>query len=439
MAGPTLGAMIAAMGSPAEWGPIHPTKLSWDDSGGALAAGQLTDVSQKFFSFSPANTVNGKFNFSMGTNGVWPGSSRQNKVFSWGYNQKHDSTPEKAGEPTLAWFIEAFYAPSVGNEFIETYIQYIDSAGTGVFRPIMFSINRNTKQTDSLINATHLQFFNPVTGNQYLSFADYAITLYSGLQIYSDTNNTYPFLQKNAAGDNFIAPFKINASNEVEFGTYGRFPVGLIVLTSVDYEVPSLKLFNDNSSGHFLRGGNSGYYYDFNRSTSTGFLNIVGSQAGYTGYALMGGPLGVDISPPANQKFTVKGYGTTNATAAIVAQASDLSVNFYVSDDGSGWLRNGPWTYSDKKNKENVKALNAGSAEKIKALKPIKFDHKGDGPKECLGFMAEDVQSIIPEAVAVNPHGESGELMFCPTYLLPHVVQSIQEVIDRLEKLESKK
>ena len=34
MAEPTLGAMIAAMGSPAEWGAIPTSKLFWDDTKG---------------------------------------------------------------------------------------------------------------------------------------------------------------------------------------------------------------------------------------------------------------------------------------------------------------------------------------------------------------------------------------------------------------------
>jgi len=39
MAAPTLGAMIAAMGSPAEWGAIATTKFYWDDANGRLGIG----------------------------------------------------------------------------------------------------------------------------------------------------------------------------------------------------------------------------------------------------------------------------------------------------------------------------------------------------------------------------------------------------------------
>ena len=45
MAIPTLGAMIAAMGSPAEWGAIATSKLFWDDVNGGLGIGPELDIS----------------------------------------------------------------------------------------------------------------------------------------------------------------------------------------------------------------------------------------------------------------------------------------------------------------------------------------------------------------------------------------------------------
>ena len=44
MAIPTLGAMIAAMGSPAEWGAVATTKLYWDDANGRLGIGTTAPV-----------------------------------------------------------------------------------------------------------------------------------------------------------------------------------------------------------------------------------------------------------------------------------------------------------------------------------------------------------------------------------------------------------
>jgi len=153
------------------------------------------------------------------------------------------------------------------------------------------------------------------------------------------------------------------------------------------------------------------------------------------------GTLSIGFSNPASSiRLGVMGLGTTGTTASIMAY--DLgggSCNFYIQDNGVGYLRAAAWSYSDKKNKENITTLSLDSTSKIKALKPIKFDIKGDGPKNNLGFLAEDVQAIIPEAVAVNPMAaEPGELMICHDFLLPHVVQAIQEVIDRLGKLDKK-
>jgi len=140
-----------------------------------------------------------------------------------------------------------------------------------------------------------------------------------------------------------------------------------------------------------------------------------------------------------NGKLDITGPGNSSSTYTIVAQNSSSSPLFYIRDDGAGFLAAAAWSYSDKKNKENIEDLPSGGVDRIKLLKPINFDFKdGKGPKGNVGFLAEDVQSVIPEAVAVNELGEEGELMLCTSFIVPHIVKAVHEIAERLEKLEKK-
>jgi len=64
---------------------------------------------------------------------------------------------------------------------------------------------------------------------------------------------------------------------------------------------------------------------------------------------------------------------------------------------GSGLLSGGLMALSDKREKENIKPL--GKAGSVLGLTAYKFDYK-DGTKGNVGFMAQDVKKVLPEAVA---------------------------------------
>jgi hypothetical protein len=103
-----------------------------------------------------------------------------------------------------------------------------------------------------------------------------------------------------------------------------------------------------------------------------------------------------------------------------------------------------------------VELSKVGAKERIKALKPKKFDFI-DGMKDQLGFVAQDVQSVIPEAVQSTVIGKvmdekyknaRGDMVpdLMPdryglamnyTFLFPHIVSAIQEMSDDADALKA--
>jgi hypothetical protein len=67
-------------------------------------------------------------------------------------------------------------------------------------------------------------------------------------------------------------------------------------------------------------------------------------------------------------------------------------------------------------------------------LKPAAFDYIS-GSKNNLGFIAQDVQEVIPEAVSVtNP--ETGMLGLKTDFIIPYLVNAIKELKTKNDSLE---
>ena len=94
---------------------------------------------------------------------------------------------------------------------------------------------------------------------------------------------------------------------------------------------------------------------------------------------------------------------------------------------------------SDIKYKENIKTISNG-IDKIEKLNPVEFDwnDKSDahkiGKKEDAGFIAQEVQKVLPNLVNENV---DGDLALNYEGIIPYLVQSIQELQERIKQLET--
>ena len=96
---------------------------------------------------------------------------------------------------------------------------------------------------------------------------------------------------------------------------------------------------------------------------------------------------------------------------------------------------------SDYRLKENVQTM-TGSIDRIKKLNPVTFDWKADG-KASEGFLAHEVQNVVPTAVAGEKDAEITELgegiqIMDYGKVTPVLVGALQEALAKIEILETK-
>lgn len=98
-------------------------------------------------------------------------------------------------------------------------------------------------------------------------------------------------------------------------------------------------------------------------------------------------------------------------------------------------------TSSDYRLKENVVGINDG-IERIKLLKPSKFNFIVEPNLEVDGFLAHEVSDIVPEAItgekdAVDESGDPIYQGIDQSKIVPLLTASIQELIAKVESLEN--
>lgn len=115
-----------------------------------------------------------------------------------------------------------------------------------------------------------------------------------------------------------------------------------------------------------------------------------------------------------------------------------LSENGYMyfvwSGGGSNWVPLNK-EISDRRYKSNIKDSQVSGLDVIKKLKTYSYRKEYDGKIEFIscGIMAQDVQKYVPEAFYENPDGAYSYRTF---ELVPYLIKAIQELNQKIEKLE---
>ena len=131
-------------------------------------------------------------------------------------------------------------------------------------------------------------------------------------------------------------------------------------------------------------------------------------------------------------EFVEIGYGYPNANRLL----SNGNQNPLFEFRNDGYLYSvGAWSGSDRRLKENITDLNNG-LNKVLGLKARKFDFI-DGFKDQYGFIAQEVQEVIPNAVSVFQ--EEGQMLAIKMdFIIPHLVKAIQELKSQNDALQSR-
>ena len=237
------------------------------------------------------------------------------------------------------------------------------------------------------------------------------------LQVSTDSSLTsnYSYTFRDAVGINnpnsTSAATSANTVMAIGGKSGGSINTSLITTAAVgigtDSPSSQLHVSGANTVGRFV---SSTAYVDliFQNSGGTGgFLNFVNNTA-FNLY--VGGGGGSDL------KMSVTNGGLLTVTGDVVAFGSP----------------------SDASLKENVKPID-NALDKVSKLKGVTFDWKKSDSileiKEDIGFIAQDVQEVLPELVREN---DNGKLSLRDKGIVPVLVEAIKELKAEIEELKCK-
>jgi hypothetical protein len=219
--------------------------------------------------------------------------------------------------------------------------------------------------------------------------------------------------------DNTISGDKIDAgiiSNFQSTGIDDRLPTGKVLTLSDSDTVLDTKLrIKTTGDGDSYTGG---AVRIFDNTGGTNVLALGQTVAG--GYCISQ----TAISNGGNYYYQVfRASGST--VGSITSNGSSISYN----------------TSSDYRLKENVVPM-TGSIDRLKSLKPSKFNFKADSTTTVDGFLAHEAGSVVPECMsgekdAVDAEGNPDYQGIDQSKLVPLLVSALQEAITRIEQLEN--
>ena len=103
---------------------------------------------------------------------------------------------------------------------------------------------------------------------------------------------------------------------------------------------------------------------------------------------------------------------------------------------GSGSVKYWIDKSSDRRLKENITQTAVNALDRIDNLDMVEFDFIKDKKHEEIGLIAQEVERIIPQAISRNPDNPDDYLHIDYTALVPYLIKAIQELNQKVERLE---
>lgn len=150
--------------------------------------------------------------------------------------------------------------------------------------------------------------------------------------------------------------------------------------------------------------------------SSKSVVNFYGSSSFHKNIEMVGGTeiYGTGRSPRENGKNAVVWW----------SQVGDGTVKYYIDKA------------SDRRLKKNITGTSVEALDKINQLVMVAFDFIDSKKHEEIGLIAQDVEAVIPQAISQNPENPDGYLHIDYTALVPYLIKAIQELNQKIEKLE---
>ena len=131
-------------------------------------------------------------------------------------------------------------------------------------------------------------------------------------------------------------------------------------------------------------------------------------------------------------------YRTSGASQAMIGFGNNGN---FVGDIRTSTTLTSYNVSSDYRLKENIAPL-TGALDKISALKPSVYNYKADPTTQIEGFIAHELQAVVPHAVhgekdAVDDNGNPIYQGVDASFLIPHLVAAIQELKAEVDALKA--
>jgi hypothetical protein len=161
------------------------------------------------------------------------------------------------------------------------------------------------------------------------------------------------------------------------------------------------------------------------------------------------GAVRINAQTAANAElFYLKGNATDAAATIHQDTTSSITQIYFLNPNGNvgSITTNGSATAyntsSDYRLKENVVAVATGIS-RLQQLKPSRFNFIADPGKTVDGFIAHEVQDVVPEAVhgekdAVDADGDPVYQGIDQSKLVPLLTAALQEAVAKIESLEAR-
>ena len=205
--------------------------------------------------------------------------------------------------------------------------------------------------------------------------------------------------------------------------------------TNVDVE------FGSEASGGFIQ--------TYNRTSSAwGYLRFITSGAetmrlNSSGDIIFGttslGTTHAYFESSSNSRMVLSLGSSTTSSSVVGAFKNPNGTVGTISTNGSATAYN---TSSDYRLKENVVEM-TGALDRVNQLKPSRFNFISDADKTLDGFLAHEVQDIVPEAItgekdATDNDGNPQYQGIDQSKLVPLLVGAIQELKAEIDELKNK-
>jgi hypothetical protein len=291
---------------------------------------------------------------------------------------------------------------------------YIGSSGAGTNKDLSFYMGATNAMT--LVNSGSLGIGTTTPDIEGLGSSYLGLTIYNPSALYPATQIYATQSTSSAAAEMGRIHF-LNGTNRV-----------CQILVKPDGA-------NNNSAYYALSTMKSGTLNEAFRVDSNGNF-LVGKTALNTGngyqFAPNDGGSGIG-------SLNITGNSSSNSNNAYLLYSSSASqYQFYVGYGGTISARTTSISgLSDQREKTNVRVLETGLAE-ILALQPRRFDWIDESKKDVAGFIAQEVQPVLPDLIENYKHDTEDRLALRMGDMLPTMVKAIQEQQALIQSLTSR-